>query len=108
MYSNIIEVKLVIGETSHYIPLKLRKLAGQLHRMKINALPHPTQFSLVRNCVWDTLTIDWLDIELRDEGEVIGLPNTVVVPLCAKYPSPISDAKRLSYKSSSMSRQHLV
>ena len=85
LYSNIIEVKLVIGETSYYIPLKLRKLAGQLHRMKINAMPHPSQFTLVRNCVWDTLAIDWLDIELRDEGEVIGLPNTVVIPLCAKY-----------------------
>ena len=85
LYSNIIEVKLVIGETSYYIPLKLRKLAGQLHRMKINAMPHPSQITLVRNCVWDTLAIDWLDIELRAEGEVIGLPNTVVIPLCAKY-----------------------
>ena len=51
LYTNIIEVKLVLGETSYCIPLKLRKLAGQLHRMKINAMPHPSQFTLVRNCV---------------------------------------------------------
>ena len=71
--------------TTHYIPLKLRKVTGQPQRMSINTLPHPSQIRLVRNWVWNTLVIDWMDIEITNEGEPVGLPNTIIVPLCAKF-----------------------
>ena len=29
LYSNIVQIKLIVGVTTHYIPLKLRKLMGQ-------------------------------------------------------------------------------
>ena len=85
IYGNVLDVKLVIGETTSYIPLNLRKIAGQRHKIRINALPHPTQVKLVRNCVWDTLTIDWQDVELTNDGDPIDLPSTIVVPLRAKF-----------------------
>ena len=31
------------------------------------------------------LVIDWMDIEITNEGEPMGLPNTIVVPLRAKF-----------------------
>ena len=71
--------------TTHYIPLKLRKVTSQPQRMSINTLPHPSQIRLVRNWVWDTLVIDWMDIEITNEGEPVGLPNTIIVPLRAKF-----------------------
>ena len=74
----------MIGEPTYYIPLTLRKAAGQLHRINITAIPHPTQFKLVKNWLWDTLTIDWSDIELQVKGEVMQLSSTIVVPLRAK------------------------
>ena len=40
--------------------------------MSINTLPHPSQIRLVRNWVWDTLVIDWMDIEITNEGEPVG------------------------------------
>ena len=85
VYGNVLDVKLVIGETTSYIPLNLRRIAGQRHKIRINALPHPTQVKLVRNCVWDTLTIDWQDVELTNDGDPIDLPSTLVVPLRAKF-----------------------
>lgn len=42
LYSNIVQVKLIVGVTTHYIPLKLCKLTGQPQRMTINTLPHPS------------------------------------------------------------------
>ena len=53
--------------------------------MSINTLPHPSQIRLVRNWVWDTLVIDWMDIEITNEGEPVGLPSTIIVPLRAKF-----------------------
>ena len=85
LYSNIVLIKLIVGVTTHYIPLKLRKVTGQPQRMMINTLPHPSQLRLVKNWIWDTLVIDWMDIEITNEGEPVGLPNTIVVPLCAKF-----------------------
>ena len=48
-------------------------------------MSHPSQLRLVKNWVWDTLVIDWMDIEITSEGEPVGLPNTLVVPLHAKF-----------------------
>ena len=85
LYSNIVQIKLIVGITTHYIPLKLRKLTGQPQRMTINTLPHPSQIRLFKNWIWDTLVIDWMDIEITNEGEPVGLPNTIIVPLRAKF-----------------------
>ena len=63
----------------------MRKVAGQLCRVSITAIPHPTQLKLVKSFLWDTLTIDWLDIEFEVDGETINLPNTVIIPLGAKF-----------------------
>ena len=49
LYSNIVQIKLIVGVTTHYIPLKLCKLTGQPQRMTINTLPHPFQLRLVKN-----------------------------------------------------------
>ena len=85
LYSNIIQIKLILGEATYYIPLKLRKITGIPQRVTINALPHPSQVRLVKNWIWDTLAIDWLDVEVTNEGEPIGLPRSIVIPLKAKY-----------------------
>ena len=85
MYSNVLDVKLVIGDDTCYIPIKLRKVAGQLRKITLNAVPHPTQFRLIRNFMWDTIAIDWSDITLVMDEETIDLPNSIVIPIGAKF-----------------------
>ena len=41
LYNNTFEVKLVLGEDTHYLPLRIRKIVGHLHRVSINIIPFP-------------------------------------------------------------------
>ena len=58
LYSNIFEIKLILGEDTHFLPLKLRKMAGPIHKVGINRMPSPDQLGLIRNWLWDSLAID--------------------------------------------------
>ena len=84
LYNNTFEVKLVLGEDTHYLPLRIRKIFGHLHRVSINIIPSPDQIRLVRNWLWDTVVINWDNTELLNGEEVVNLPSTIVVPLRAK------------------------
>ena len=33
LYNNTFDIKLVLGEDTHYLPLRLRKIVGHLHRV---------------------------------------------------------------------------
>ena len=85
LYTNIFEIKLILGEDTRFLPLKLRKMAGPLHRVGINRIPSSRQINLIRGWMWDTLTINWSDIEMFSGDETIQLPNTIIVPLRAKF-----------------------
>ena len=85
LYNNTFEVKLVLGEDTHYLPLRIRKIVGHLHRVSINMIPSPDQVRLVRNWLWDTVVINWDNTELLNGDEVVNLPSTIVVPIRAKF-----------------------
>ena len=85
LYSNIFEVKIVLGGDTHFLPLKLRKMAGPLHRVGINLIPPPSRIGLIHGWLWDSLTIDWEGIIMTSGEETIQLPNTIVVPLSVKF-----------------------
>ena len=85
LYSNIFEIKLILGEDTHFLPLKLRKMAGPIHKVGINRIPSPDQLGLVCNWLWDSLTINWDGVEMTSGNEMIQLPRTIVVPFTAKF-----------------------
>ncbi|MCG8621233.1 MAG: hypothetical protein MJE68_04410, partial [Proteobacteria bacterium] len=85
LYTNTFEIKLILGEETRFLPLKLKKMAGPLHRVGVNRLPTPGRLRLIRNWLWDSLTIDWDGIEMISGHETVQLPNTIVVPLRAKF-----------------------
>ena len=85
LYTNLFEIKLILGEATRYLPLKLRKMAGPLHRVGINMIPTPRQISLIHGWMWDTLTIDWTGILMTSGNETIQLPSTIIVPIRAKF-----------------------
>ena len=47
LYSNIFDIKLVLGGETRFQPLKLRKMAGSLHRVGINLFPPPGWIGLI-------------------------------------------------------------
>ena len=83
--SNMMDIKLVLAGPTYYIPLSLRKAAGACCKISLNGLPNPSQLTLVKNWLWDTMTIDWAGTELCVMDEYINLPNTLVIPLRAKW-----------------------
>ena len=85
LYSNIFAIKIVLGGDTRFLPLKLRRMAGPLHRVGINLIPPPGRIGLLPGWLWDSLTIDWEGIIMTSGEETIQLPNTIVVPLSAKF-----------------------
>ena len=85
LYSNIFEIKLILGEDTRFLPLKLRKMAGPIYKVGINRIPSPDQLGLVHNWLWNSLTINWDGVEMISGNEMIKLPRTIVVPFTAKF-----------------------
>ena len=85
LYSNIFEIKLILGEDTRFLPLKLRKIAGPIHKVGINRIPSPDQLGLIHNWLWDSLTIDWDGVEMTSGNEIVQRPRTIVVPFIAKF-----------------------
>ena len=44
----------------------------------------PGQLTLQRNCLWDTVTIDWENVQILKHDEPVAMPVTVTVPLSHK------------------------
>ena len=81
MYSNTFVLKLVLCSNIYYIPLKLRAMAGQLHKVNMNAIMHACQLKLHKHFLWDTIIITLNGIQINYDGEKIDLPCTILVPL---------------------------
>ena len=44
----------------------------------------PGQLTLQRNWLWDTVTIDWENVQILKHDEPVAMPVTVTVPLSHK------------------------
>ena len=78
-YSNTIKVLIFISNIKSYVPNKLCKATGSIHLFK------KEDIMLDRNKVWDILGIDWKNVILMVNGNVINLPGSVIVPFCDKF-----------------------
>ena len=47
-----------------YAPLKIKSLSGHIHMYKMENKLMPGQLTLQRNCLWDTVTIDWENVQI--------------------------------------------
>ena len=67
-----------------YAPLKIKSLSGHIHMYKMENKLTPGQLTLQRNCLWDTVTIDWENVQILKHDEPVAMPVTVTVPLSHK------------------------
>ena len=82
-FNRTLDVDLIICDNLRYVPVKIRVISGhfyKLHLIQTDVIGE-SQLKLKRNFLWDTLTIDWKDIQLKYAGETVSLPTSIVIPL---------------------------
>ena len=68
-----------------YVPIKLCKTSGSIHLFKLTGSLQREDVSLHRNKVWDILEINWRNITVMVNGNIINLPGSVIIPFRDKF-----------------------
>ena len=79
-YSNTIKVMIFISNMNSYVPIKLCKVIGSIHLFKLPGRLQKEDIMLHRNKIWDILEIDWKNVILMVNGNVVNLPGSVIIP----------------------------
>ena len=81
MFSNAVKIMIFISDVQYYVPIKLCKTAGSIHLFKIAGMLKPETIKLNRNCIQDTLEIDWKEVTVTFNDNKINLPRVVTIKL---------------------------
>ena len=81
-YSNTVKIMIFISNVKSYVPIKLYKTLGSIHLFKLMGSLHR---EVHRNKVWDILDINWRNITITLNGNVINLPGSVIIPFRDKF-----------------------
>ena len=73
-----------VCNNTHYIPLQVTQLTGQIHQYNTNEVMTPDQITLTPHCTWDTITIDWKNVRLSQVNKHVALVTTIVIPIWDK------------------------
>ena len=84
-YSNTIKILIFIPNIKSYVPIKLCKTSGSIHLFKLTGSLQREDVSLHRNKVWDVLEINWRNITVTVNGNVINLPGSVIISFRDKF-----------------------
>ena len=72
---------LFISDIQNYVPIKLCKTAGSIHMYKLNGALKPRDIKLNKNCLWDTLEIDWNGVTVTFNNDKTELPKIVAIKI---------------------------
>ena len=67
------------------VPIKLCKTSGSIHLFKLMESLQREDVSLHRNKVWDIIDINWRNITVMVNGNIINLPGLVIIPFRDKF-----------------------
>ena len=67
-----------------YAPLKIKSLSGHIHMYKMENKLLPSQVTLQKHFLWDTVTINWDNVQIFKHDVPVAMPVTVTVPLTHK------------------------
>ena len=68
----------------YYALLKIKSLSGHIHMYKMENKLLPGQLMLQKHCLWDTITINWKNVQILKHDVPVAMPVTVTVPLTHK------------------------
>ena len=77
LFSNTVMVMLFFSDVEHYVlVIQLFKIIGHLT---------PAQITLKRRLLWDKVQIDWKEVLMTLNGNMIHLPTLVVITMRDKF-----------------------
>ena len=79
LFSNITKIMLFILNTTNYVPIKLCRIAGSIHLVKIRGRLTIENVRFKRNWTWDILEINWHNVGMILNRNDIDLPSSVVI-----------------------------
>ena len=85
LFSNNTKLLLFISNTHSYAPIKLCRVAGSIHLLRIRGRLNPENIKLKKNWIWDVLEIDWSDVSITLNDNEIDLPSSVMIPFKERY-----------------------
>ena len=84
-YSNTIKIMIFISNIKSYVPIKFCKTSGGIHLFNLMGSLQREDVSLHKNKVWDIIDINWRNITVMVNGNVINLPGSVIIPFRDKF-----------------------
>ena len=84
-YSNTIKIMLFISNIKSYVPVRLCKTTGSIHLFKLIGNIQRENLKLHRNRIWDILEMDWRNVTITINGNVVNLPGSVIIPFRDKF-----------------------
>ena len=85
MFPNALKIMIFISDVQSYVPIKLCKTAGSIHLFKIAGMLKPENIKLNWNYIWDTLEIDWKEVNVTFNSNKINLPKIVMIKFRDKF-----------------------
>ena len=93
-----------ISDVQNYVPIKLCKTTGSIHLFKIIGTLKAKNIKLIKNCLWDTLEIDWKEVTVTFNGDKIDFPTVVII----KLPDKIKVRWLITFSSGVKTRNNVV
>ena len=84
-YFNTVKIMIFISNIKSYVPIKLCKTSGSIHLFKLMGSLQREDVNLHRNKVWDILDINWRNITIMVNGNIINLPSSVIISFRDKF-----------------------
>ena len=85
MFPNAVKIMIFISDILYYIPIKLCKTTGRIHLFKITGMVKPENVKLNQNYIWDTLEIDWREVNVTFNSNKVNLPKIVLIKFRDKF-----------------------
>ena len=81
MFSNAVKIMIFISDLQYYVPIKVYKTAGSIHLFKISGMLKSENIKLNKNYIWNTLEIDWEELNMTFNDDKINLSRIVTIIL---------------------------
>ena len=85
LFTNTVTVMLFFSDVEHYVSVKLCKTAGSIHLFKIIGHLTPAQITLKKRLLWDIVQIDWKEVHITLDINMVHLPTSVIIPMRDKF-----------------------
>ena len=85
LFSNVVKIMLFISHVQYYVLIKLYKTAGSIHLFKITGILMPDKVKINKHYNWDILEVDWKEVKVTFNRNVINLPKLITIKLQDKF-----------------------